>query len=151
MKFTLDTNILVYAVDADAGARYEMAYDLMKRSAVADCIILLQVLGEFFHATTRRAKLSIDEAVRYIDEWRAVFPVRSATEELMSDGVAAVRDHNLSFWDAMLWATANRAGCRYLLTEDFQDGRTLGGVTFIDPFRSTNVALLDALLSALPS
>src|SRR5437016_417523 len=30
----------------------------------------------------------------------------------------AVRAHRLSFWDAMLWALAQRAGVRCLLTED---------------------------------
>jgi predicted nucleic acid-binding protein len=35
---------------------------------------------------------------------------------------------------------------RYLLTEDFQDGRTLGGVTFVDPFRGDNEQLLAKIL-----
>lgn len=34
----------------------------------------------------------------------------------------------------MLWATARRAGCRLLLSEDLQDGRFLGGVLFRNPF-----------------
>ncbi len=34
----------------------------------------------------------------------------------------------------MLWAVARAAGCRYLLSEDFQSGRTLGVVTFVNPF-----------------
>jgi predicted nucleic acid-binding protein len=32
---------------------------------------------------------------------------------------------------------------RLLLSEDFQDGRTLGQVTFVDPFEPRNSALLD--------
>jgi hypothetical protein len=37
---------------------------------------------------------------------------------------------------------------RYLLTEDFQDGRTLGGVTFVDPFQGENGRLLAQILPA---
>jgi predicted nucleic acid-binding protein len=43
-------------------------------------------------------------------------------------------------------AAADRIGVRYLLSEDFQDGRTLGGVTFVDPFRSENEQLLAEIL-----
>lgn len=58
--------------------------------------------------------------------------------------MGGVREHHLSFWDAMLWATARQAGCVALLTEDQQHGRSLGGVRFIDPFRPGNA--LDRLL-----
>jgi predicted nucleic acid-binding protein len=52
----------------------------------------------------------------------------------------------MSFWDALLWATADRIGVRYLLTEDYQDGRTLGGVTFVDPFKDENEQFLAEIL-----
>ena len=40
----------------------------------------------------------------------------------------AVRAHRLPFWDAMLWASAQRAGVRCLLTENLQDGFILQSV-----------------------
>ncbi len=49
----------------------------------------------------------------------------------------------------MLWATARRAGCRLLLSEDFQDGRDLGGVLFLNPFDPANRRLLDLALPEL--
>ena len=45
-----------------------------------------------------------------------------------------VRAHRLAFWDAMLWASAQRAGVKHLFTEDFQDGFVLQGVTFVNAF-----------------
>jgi predicted nucleic acid-binding protein len=48
----------------------------------------------------------------------------------------------MSFRDALLSATADRVGIRYLLTADVQDGCTLGGVTFVDPFKRENERLL---------
>jgi predicted nucleic acid-binding protein len=51
-----------------------------------------------------------------------------------------------AFWDAMLWASARRAGVRHLLTEDLQDGFALQGVTFINPFNRQNDQLIDAVL-----
>jgi predicted nucleic acid-binding protein len=46
----------------------------------------------------------------------------------------------------LLWATADRIGVRYLLSEDYQDGRVLGGVTFVDPFKADNQRLLAEIL-----
>ena len=60
--------------------------------------------------------------------------------------LAAVGDHGRSFWDAMLWATAARAGVAAILSEDFQDGRVLGGVRFVNPFVPGNAATIDRIL-----
>ncbi len=51
--------------------------------------------------------------------------------------IQAQEDHKLPFWDALLWATARRSGCKIVFSEDFQDGRELGGVRFINPFNLT--------------
>ena len=46
---------------------------------------------------------------------------------------------------------ARRAGCRVLLSEDFQDGRDLGGLLFVNPFDPANRQLLDLALPQLRS
>jgi predicted nucleic acid-binding protein len=62
----------------------------------------------------------------------------------------AVESHGLPFWDAMLWATAKRAGCRIVFSEDFQDGGTLEGVLFVDPFAGANRRMIDLALPERP-
>ena len=62
------------------------------------------------------------------------------------DAMDAVAEHRLSFWDAMLWATARQSGCSAILTEDMQDGRRLSGVEFINPFTVDAAARLEPLL-----
>jgi len=46
----------------------------------------------------------------------------------------------------MLWATARDAGCRVILSEDFQDGQMLEGVTFLNPFAVRNRDLVERTL-----
>lgn len=47
----------------------------------------------------------------------------------------AIQDrYGLSWWDALIAATAQSAGCRYLLTEDLQAGQQLGEVQVVNPF-----------------
>jgi predicted nucleic acid-binding protein len=41
----------------------------------------------------------------------------------------------LSFWDSAIVAGARAAGCRELYSEDLSHGRTIDGVTIINPFR----------------
>lgn len=146
MSVTFDTNILVYAADAEAGRRHGDALALLKRASASDAVLVLQSLAEFFHVTTRKQKLSPDEARRIIEDWLDIFPVATADPEGLTDAIEAVEAHRLAFWDAMLWAAARRAGCGVLFSEDFQDGRTLGGVTFVDPFADHNAVLMNAVL-----
>jgi predicted nucleic acid-binding protein len=71
-----------------------------------------------------------------------VLPVHGAAEPDLDRAMAAAEHHRISFRDALLSATADRVGIRYLLTADVQDGCTLGGVTFVDPFKRENERLL---------
>ena len=122
------------------------AVDLTRRAVAGDCILSLQSLAEFFYAVSRKGLMTPDAAAGLIDDWRAVFPVCSASGDDLAEAITVVRRHRLSFWDAMLWATAWEAGCKMLLSEDFQDGREIGGVRFVNPFLAANDDLLALIL-----
>jgi predicted nucleic acid-binding protein len=134
-RISLDTNILFYTVDADAGPRQEKAREIVRRAVLDfDCFLTLQTLGEFFAATTRKGKLTAADAAAQLDDWQTLFPVVAATPGSLRLAVRAVEQHSLSFWDAMLWAVVKQAGGTLLLSEDLQDGRELEGVRFRNPF-----------------
>jgi predicted nucleic acid-binding protein len=82
-----------------------------------------------------------------MDAWRAVLPVQGTEDDDLSAALDAMKKHRLAFWDAMLWAAAQRPACvRHLLTEDLQDGFELEGVRFVNPFKATNDRLIDEIL-----
>jgi predicted nucleic acid-binding protein len=145
-RFSLDTNILVYAVDRDAGERHVRSRELLGRAARRDCVLTVQALAEFYHATTRKSLLAPGPASAFVRDWLDVFPVTSVDGAALVDAMDAVEEHRLSFWDALLWATARQAGCAAILSEDMQDGRRLSGVVFINPFAADASARLEALL-----
>ena len=147
-RFSLDTNILVYAVDVDAGERHERSKQLMAQAARRDCVLTVQALAEFFHVTTRKNLLELSRARAFVCDWLDVFPVASADDTALVRAMDAVEEHRLSFWDAMLWATATGIGCAAILSEDMQHGRRLSGVTFINPFAADAAARLAPLLDA---
>jgi predicted nucleic acid-binding protein len=109
-------------------------------------ILLLQSLSEFSNVAIRKARIPANAVKTTIEAWRAVLPVHSADDSDLVLALEAVRAHRLPFWDAMLWASARRAGVRHMLSEDFQDGFDLQGVTFINPFNPENNPLIDRLL-----
>jgi predicted nucleic acid-binding protein len=133
-----DTNILVYAYDTTAGAKREQARALVERLWSAECgAVSIQVLQELFVTLTRKIGLPLDAHVaRHIvadlATWRVVEP--TAADVLAAiDGTA--RWH-LSFWDAMIVTTAQRAGADVLWSEDLNDGQTLDGLTVRNPLHA---------------
>lgn len=133
-RLTLDTNVLVYAVDRDAGERHEKAATLVDEVVDFDCVLPLQALSEFYSAVTRKGKMPAADAAAQVEDWQLLFPTAAAKPTTLRPAIAAARDHSLSFWDAMFWATAREAGVKVILSEDFQEGRELGGVRFRNPF-----------------
>jgi predicted nucleic acid-binding protein len=136
VKTFVDTNILVYAHDTDAGDRHATARTLVaelwdRRSG----FLSTQVLQEFYAVVTRKFKPPMPRAraraiVAAYGEWCAV-----ATEPQLI--VAASRleeEHTLSFWDALIVQAAIQAGAERLVSEDLQNGRRFGALTIVNPF-----------------
>jgi predicted nucleic acid-binding protein len=144
-----DTNVLAYAIDASAGRRHAQAVEIVRTVTKSlDAVLILQTAAEFYAVATRKLDTTPEDARSFLARLRAVLPVHAAAAPDLDRAMTAAEHHGISFWDALLWATADRVGVRYLLTEDFQDGRTLGGVTFVDPFKGKNELLLAEILPA---
>jgi predicted nucleic acid-binding protein len=131
---TLDTNILVYAIDIDAGDKQQRALEILAQVQDKPCVITLQALVEFMAVVLRKHGMPIEEAMAQVQDWRAMFSVITATANTLEVAALAVKQHQLSFWDALLWATAYEAKVTLLLSEDCQHRRVLGGISFFNPF-----------------
>jgi predicted nucleic acid-binding protein len=142
---SFDTNVLVYATASISDEKVMRARDVIARAMrAASSVLVLQTLAEFSNVAIRKARIAVKDIRRTIDVWCAVLPVQVADDSDLLAALEAVRTHRLAFWDAMLWASARRAGVRHLLTEDFL---LLQSVTFINPFNRENDQLIDEVLS----
>jgi predicted nucleic acid-binding protein len=137
-RLTLDTNILFYAMDQEAGERHQLAIKIVDRAIVFDSVLTLQSLGEFYAAVTRKDKMPAREAEAQIKDWMDLFPIVSAKSKSLIRAIKAVNQHTLSFWDALLWAVARDAGVTMILSKDFQHDRVLEGIQFCNPFQIKN-------------
>jgi predicted nucleic acid-binding protein len=142
-RFSLDANVLFYAIDSNDRQRHARAMEVVDHAAVElDCTMTLQAYCEFFSAVTRKGKMTIDDASAQIRDWQTLFTTTYPGPGSLSRAIDAVKRHNLSFWDAMIWSVAKEAGVTVLLSEDLQDGRELTGVRFRNPF-STELPFAD--------
>jgi predicted nucleic acid-binding protein len=130
----LDTNVLVYADDLDAGEKRERARAVLEDAmASGEGVVSTQVLQEFFVIATR--KLGVDPALaRRKVELLAEMALVRIDLELILAAIDLSRLHSFSFWDALIVRTASAAGCTVLLTEDLQHGQVVDGVRIENPF-----------------
>jgi predicted nucleic acid-binding protein len=138
-----DANVLVYASDPAAGDKHGLARAAIGQAILDGSLFLpLQALGEFANVALRK----LGHAPQVIDElvlaWSAGARLDGYGPGDVRRALQAHRDHDLPFWDALVWAVCDRSGATTLATEDFQDGRRLGGVTFLSPFNPANAARL---------
>jgi predicted nucleic acid-binding protein len=134
-RFSVDTNILIYSIDTDAGARHEQARAVMDRLPDTDCVLTLQALAEFFQAVTRKDKMSVEEAAAMVHDWMELFPIAVADGRTLAGAVRLKAAESFAFWDAMLVEAARTSGVTRLLTEDMQDGRMIGALRLENPFK----------------
>jgi len=144
---TLDTNILVYAMGPANDPKCVRARDIMARGMdLGTVVLLLQSLTEYSYVAMRKGGITASDVHRTIEVWRQVLPVEPVLYEDLQEALRVVAKHRLAFWDALLLAGARRIGAQYLLTENFQDGRTLEGVRFVNPFAHQNDSLIERIL-----
>jgi len=138
-RFTLDTNVLVCSIDSNSIERHAKAEQIVSRSLGTDCVLTLQSLGEFYRVAVAKRRMERAVAAQAIEDWTQAFEIVAADKGSLREAIVAEALHGLSFWDAMLWATAKAAGCRLIVTEDFQAGREVDGVLFVNPFGTVDM------------
>jgi predicted nucleic acid-binding protein len=146
-RIALDTNILVYTVDEDAGARHLRARTILDCAAQRAALIALQSISEFFAAATRKRLVGRAEASARAGDFLQLFEIVPALPVDAGRALAEAEAGRRSYWDALLLATLERAGCTLLLSEDMGDGARLGALTVRDPFAGP--ALAEDLAAAL--
>ena len=130
----IDTNVWVYALSAQNHAKKKAAVNLIAKSYREDVIcVSSQVLKEFanfaFKKTTKSAA-EINAMLTKIGSYSFV----ADTKELIADGVIGKETWQVGFYDALMIAAANKAGCSTIFTEDLNNGQKYGNVTAVNPF-----------------
>lgn len=135
-KFLVDTNILVYIYDQTEPQKQALAEEVCDRLTLAGLgVISTQIMAEFFNAATRRLadRMPTEVAYQRLENYQQSWEVVNMTPAIVLEGVRGVIDHQLSFWDALVWATAKLNQIPVILSEDFRSGTSLEGIRFVNP------------------
>lgn len=131
MRAFFDTNIFVYAFLNVEKRRSALA--TLARGGV----ISVQVLNEFTNVARRKWQKPWQDIEAAVGVIRVGFPeVVPVTVETNAAALALARDHGLSFYDALIVASAQEAGCDTLYSEDLQAGRRFLDLTVLNPFEA---------------
>lgn len=129
--------VLVYAYDYSEPKKQQQALEILDRLITARAgVISPQVMSEFFVTVTRKiaSPLSMDEAYQRLTNYLQIWTVTELTGLIVLEAVRGVRDHQFSFWDAQIWATARLNQIPVVFSEDFNPDSAVEGVRFVNPF-----------------
>lgn len=152
-RFFLDTNLLIYAIDATDRGKQTIAQKWIATAHESgDGLVSYQVVQEWFNVVLRKAAvpLSPDEAAtvyRQLIEplWRI-----QSSRELLDLALDLHRRDSISWWDSLIVSAAVQGGCDTVLSEDLQHGRKIRGVKVVNPFRAASARREGALRKERP-
>ncbi|HFE63605.1 twitching motility protein PilT [candidate division KSB1 bacterium 4484_188] len=133
VKIFLDTNLLVYSMDQNDPRKKEQSREVLR--TIRDeyrGVISTQVMQEFYVAATR--KLGVDPLLaKNIIQQFENFEVVIISPEIIYEAIDCSMISQLSFWDALIIVSAERAKCREIWTEDLNHGQIIRGVKVVNP------------------
>jgi predicted nucleic acid-binding protein len=134
----LDTNILVYAYDTGDRRKQRIARELLRKAVTrtGEVVISSQVLGEFASTLLYQVSPRIRRArlLAVLDALSPI-PLSSLNGNTVRRAVEASAAYGIHFYDGMMVAAAEGAGCVRILSEDLNPGQKYFGVAVENPFQ----------------
>jgi len=131
----VDTNILIYAHDVDAGAKHQVAKTVLRELwSQRSGVLSMQVLQEFYVNVTRKiaSPLSKDVARLVVNSY-SVWCIETTPAEITT--AFRIEDESrIGFWDALIVAAAVKCGALRILSEDLNAKQVVTGVRIENPF-----------------
>lgn len=131
----VDTNILIYAHDADAKSKHEVAKSVLAELwSQRTGVLSMQVLQEFYVNVTRKIASPLPKDVaRMVVTSYAIWCVETTPAEI-SSAFRIEDESRIGFWDALIVASAAKCGSSRILSEDLNAGQMISGIRIENPF-----------------
>jgi predicted nucleic acid-binding protein len=130
----IDTNVLVYAEASDAPDKQQAALALLKQLyETGTGVLSTQVLQEYCNVAIKKLKLPVAHIRAQLDMYEQ-FEVVQITPAIIRTGLDLNQTRSVGFYDALIIASAQTAGCNVLFSEDLNTGEVIAGVQLLNPF-----------------
>ena len=134
-KGFIDTNVLVYQLDKRDPAKRDACRGLVRELVTrGEAVISTQVLQEFYVVCATRLKLKPLVVKGLIHNFENMELVTIGVD-LIKEAIDTSLQNDISFWDALIVVAAEAARCKYLYTEDLNDGQVIRNVRVQNPIK----------------
>ena len=137
MNVFVDSTTLLYSLDPAEPRKRAICVAWLRRLRLADALVLSpQVLNETYWVVCRKPTfISARAGIRaHLGDYMA-WTTAPLDADTLPSGWRLQDLYGIGFWDSLMLASANAAGCGHCLTEDLNDGQLYGDVRVVDPFR----------------
>ena len=115
----IDTNIFIYYQRSDDYTKHKISEDTIN---FFDCVVSTQVLNEICNLLTCKYPIPPSEIKKYIKDIINSTALVIITQTLIIKALELNSKYSISYYDALMVAAALEADCKYLISEDMQDG-----------------------------
>ena len=132
-KIFIDTNIFVYTLDKEEPQKRKQARKTLKRLVEGhNPVVSTQVIQEFYVVASTKLKADRALVKTMIHNFRNMEVVNNDLG-LIEQAIDISLTLQLSFWDSLIIAAAEKANCEFVLSEDMSSGGVYRGVTVVNP------------------
>jgi predicted nucleic acid-binding protein len=131
----VDTSVLIYAHDVDAGAKHQVAKNVLRELwSQRSGVLSMQVLQEFYVNVTRKIASPLPkDMARLVVNSYSVWCIETTPAEITT--AFRIEDEcRIGFWDALIVASATKCGAIRILSEDLNAKQIVAGVCIENPF-----------------
>ncbi len=136
-KIFIDTNILTYTVDKQDHTKHKTARKTLKFIIDEHApVISTQVINEFYVVAVTKMKANPTIVKNIVHNFNNIEIINNDLE-LIEQAIDISILTQISYWDALIIAAAEKANCKYIVSEDFNGGQNYRGVIALNPFKSS--------------
>lgn len=133
-KVFVDTNFLVYLFsDNEATKKAHCTSLLNSLRGKTGLVWSTQIMQEFYQVMTAKHRVPahmVKNILRLFDDFELVIN----NKDTINTAIDIQTINKISFWDSLVVSAALQAKCSNLLTEDLNDGQSIQGIVFQNPF-----------------
>ncbi len=133
-RFFIDTNIIVYAHDLEAGEKHKIAAAKLEELWKQDDppFISIQVLQEVCAVLIKKGMpvSEIGDLMEDLQQWNVIVN----DQVILLEGIRLHRKLKISIWDSFIVAAAKKSGAHRIISEDLSHMRDYEGIVVINPF-----------------
>ena len=135
-KIFVDSNIWIYLFASDDVSKNELARDFITDNTLKGNIFVItyQVINEVGAVLKRKKKFNEEKIQFVVDTMLELCVIQDFSREIIIKA-SVLRDKMLvSYWDSIIIASAIASGCKFLTSEDLQNGQKIRDVSIMNIF-----------------